>query len=198
MAHDQIFKDLLRAFFAKFLDLFFPRVAARLDLQQVAFLEKELFTDIPEGSLRETDLLAQVPRRDSEPELVLIHIEVESARRQAFRRRMFEYYALLRLRQKKRVFPVVVYLVPGAGGITVETYTERFFEDDEQEILSFRYHCVGLPDLAADDYQELDNPLAPALSALMKPGALRRACRRRAASNVPPRHRLMKRGGRCW
>ena len=31
MAHDQTFKDLLRAFFPEFMDLFFPQVAARLD-----------------------------------------------------------------------------------------------------------------------------------------------------------------------
>jgi hypothetical protein len=33
---------------------------------------------------------------------------------------------------------------------------------------------VGLPDLSSDDYRAVDNPLAPALSALMQPGSLGR------------------------
>jgi hypothetical protein len=49
----------LRAFFREFLELFFPEVAARLDFARVVFLDKEVFTDVPEGSRRELDLVAQ-------------------------------------------------------------------------------------------------------------------------------------------
>ena len=35
----------------------------------------------------------------------------------------------------------------------------------------FSYQAVGLPDLEADDYQALDNPHGPALSALTKTGS---------------------------
>jgi hypothetical protein len=42
----------------------------------------------------------------------------------------------------------------------------------EEDILTFRYRAIGLPDLSADAYREQANPLAPALSALMKPGRL--------------------------
>jgi hypothetical protein len=59
----------------------------------------------------------------------------------------------------------------GKGGLTQETYVERLFGRD---IVTFRYECIGLPDLAADDYRERDNPLAPGLSALMKPSRLGR------------------------
>ena len=55
MGHDQLFKEFLRAFFRDFLELFCPDIAARLDFGTVRFLEKELFTDFPEGSLREAD-----------------------------------------------------------------------------------------------------------------------------------------------
>lgn len=51
MAHDQTFNDLLRAFFPEFMELFFPRVARRLDFREVTFLDKEVFTDVPEGLL---------------------------------------------------------------------------------------------------------------------------------------------------
>jgi hypothetical protein len=170
MPHDKLFKELLHAFFVEFLQLFFPEVAARLDFTRVEFLDRELFTDIPEGSRREADVVAQVLTLDGQPELILVHIEVQAKRARAFPYRMFEYYALLRLRYKVPVFPVVLYLAPGAGGLTREEYTEGLFGED---ILRFRYRAIGLPDLSADDYREQANPLA-ALSALMQPSQLGR------------------------
>ena len=50
MGHDQFFKDFFRTFFRDFLDLFYTDVAERLDFGTLRFLEKELFTDFPEGS----------------------------------------------------------------------------------------------------------------------------------------------------
>jgi hypothetical protein len=84
---------------------------------------------------------------------------------------MFEYYALLRLRYKVPVFPVVVYLVAGTGGLSETSYEERLFG---QAILTFRFQSVGLPDLSSDDCRTVDNSLAPALSALMQPSSLGR------------------------
>lgn len=146
MPHDQLFKELLRAFFREFLELFFPQVAARLDFARINFLDKELFTDFPEGDLRETDLLAEVTTLEDEPELILIHIEVQAQRRDVFRYRMWEYYALLRMRYRKPVFPAVLYLSPGSGGLTKETYSEGIFSENT---LTFHYAVVGLPDLSA-------------------------------------------------
>jgi hypothetical protein len=194
LAHDQLFKELLRAFLREFIELFFPHIAARLDLSQISFPDKELFTDVPEGSVRRADTVAQVPSLDGEPELVLIHVETQSERRNEVRFRMFEYYALLRLRFKLPVFPIVLYIVPGTGSNTRETYVESLFGE---EILNFQYVVVGLPEMQADDYLESDNPLAPALSALMQPAQVGRAMqkivslRRTANSGVDDARRLL-------
>jgi hypothetical protein len=160
---------LLQAFFREFMELFFADVAARLDFSSVTFLDKETFTDLPQGDQREADLVAQVYTLEGEPEIILTHIEVEARRRGSFPRRMFEYYMMLRLRRRVPVYPIVVYLSPGAGGLTTERHEERVFDE---EINVFQYKAVGLPDLEADDYQALDNPLGPALSALMKTSRL--------------------------
>src|SRR5262249_29731349 len=88
---------------------------------------------------------------------------------------MWEYYSLLRRRLKLPVFPVVVHLAPGAGGLTTETYREGLFG---RETLLHAYDVVGLPDLSADDYLDRDNPLAPALSALMRPSRLGRVAQK--------------------
>jgi hypothetical protein len=133
----------LRAFFREFLELFFPEVAARLDFARVVFLDKEVFTDVPEGSRRELDLVAQVYTQEGTPELILLHIEVQAQREREFPYRMFEYYALLRLRYKVPVFPVAVYLVAGIDGLSdearkslliniIETYM-RLSETEEEE-----------------------------------------------------------------
>lgn len=171
IAHDQLFKELLRTFFREFLALFLPEVEARLDFARVTFLDKEVFTDVPEGSRRELDVVAQVYTLDGVPELIVLHIEVQARREREFPYRMFEYYALLRLRYKLPVVPVVVYLTAGAGGLHEAIYEETLFG---RTIVTFRFSSIGLPDLAADDYRDLDNPLAPAVSALMRPSALGR------------------------
>ncbi len=166
MRHDQVFKELLQNLFREFVELFLPHAAVHLDFDRVRFLDKELFTDLPEGSVREPDLVAEVHTLDGEPELILVHVEVQAQRERDFAYRMFEYYALLRLRYKVPVAPTVLYLVPGAGGLGQARYEEQLFGET---ILSFEYRVVCLPDLAADDYYQIENPLGPALSALMRP-----------------------------
>ncbi len=178
MPQDQLFKELLQAFFREFLELFYPAIAARLDFQRVTFLDKEAFADVPEGSRREADLVAQVHTLEGEPELLLFHFEVQTQRRREMPYRMFEYYALLRLRRRLPVLPIVVYLAPGAGGLVQEGYTESLFDT---EILTFRYNVVGLPDLSAANYLDLDNPLGPTLSALMHSDEGSRVVRRLAS-----------------
>ena len=117
MSHDQFFKELLQTFFRQFLELFFPTVAARLDFADVEFLDKEIFTDLPVGAVREADLVARVRTREGEPELILIHIEVQARRGREFGARMAEYYMLLRLRHRLPVLPIVLYLERGASGL---------------------------------------------------------------------------------
>ncbi len=165
MAYDQTLKETLKELFQEFLFLFYPEIAARLDLPRITFLDKETFTDFPEGDQREADLVVQVFTLEGEPEILLIHVEVEAEKRSTFRARMFEYYSLFRLRERLPIFPIVLYLFPGAGGLTEETHTESLLG---KEILRFTYPVIGLRDLAADDYLTSDNPLASGLSALMR------------------------------
>lgn len=168
MNHDLLFKELLRLFLPAFLRLFFPAVARKLDFSRLEFVDKETFTDFLEGAARDADVVALVHTKQGEPELILLHVEIESRRRGEFGERMWEYYHLLRLRRRVPVFPIVVYLAPGSGGLTRETYKEVLWG---QTIETFRYNVVGLRDLAADDYRLRPDPLAVALAALMKPSA---------------------------
>ncbi len=60
MSHDQLFKEVLQAHLQDFLELFFPDVAARLNLDSPRFRDKEFFTDFPKGSRREADVVAEL------------------------------------------------------------------------------------------------------------------------------------------
>jgi hypothetical protein len=106
------------------------------------FLDKDVFTDVPEGSRRELALVAQVYTQDGAPELILLHIAVQAQREREFPYRMFEYYALLRLRYKVPVVPVVVYLVAGTAGLSEMIYEERLIG---QAILTVRFQAVASP-----------------------------------------------------
>ncbi len=181
MPHDQVWKELLWAFFRDFMELFFPQAAARLNFGRARLLDKELFTDFAEGSRREPDLVVEVYTTDGEPEIILVHVEVQARREADVPARMWEYYALLRFRHRHPVYPIVVYLSPGAGGLTHETYRESVLGHN---VLRFRYSAVGLPDLPGDQYLSAPSVLAPALSALMrtsdvgKPSHMARALQR--------------------
>ena len=63
MPYDALFKELLRAFFAEFMQHFFPEDAARLDRRQVTFLEQETATDVGRGHRRTLDVHHRPGRR---------------------------------------------------------------------------------------------------------------------------------------
>jgi hypothetical protein len=172
VSHDQLFKDLLRAFFREFMELFYPEVAARLDFARAVARDKEFFTDVPQGEEHRLDLLTEIYTLDGQPELVLIHIEVEARERRSMGERMHEDFMLLRLRLRLPVFPVVIYLQGGRGGLGKSRYEERVFD---RRVIAFDYERIGLPRLPAAEYLESENPLAHGLAALMDPGTRRPA-----------------------
>ena len=78
MGHDQRFKEFLQLFLRDFLKLFYPEVEERLDFETLELIDKELFTDFPEGNPREADVVAKLRNREGSPEIVLIHVEIQS------------------------------------------------------------------------------------------------------------------------
>lgn len=162
--HDQLFKQLLQAFFADFVRLFDPETAAALDLTTVAFRDTEAFTDIPQGERRVADLVAQVQTIEGMPELVLIHVEIQRERERRFPWRMWQYYALLRQRESLPVVPIAVVLYPGREGIVREEYTETVLG---RTTLTFWYLQISLPQLEATHYVHMESVLAAALASVM-------------------------------
>ena len=164
MGHDQRFKEFLQLFLRDFLKLFYPEVEERLDFETLELIDKELFTDFPEGSPREADVVAKLRNREGNPEIVLIHVEIQSRPERDFEVRMFGYYAMLWLRYQLPIFPIVVYLRGGKKGLTTEEYRTALFA---REILRFRYMAIEMAPLDAEVYREGGGPVGAALSALM-------------------------------
>ncbi len=166
--HDQLFKTVLREFLAEFLLLFFPAQAARFDLSAVKWLDKEVFTDPPDGPRHVLDLVAELNTVGT-PEgtcLALIHVEVESADSVTdIERRLPAYYFHLRRTHHKPVLPLVLFLKVGLDGVGVREINDP---PDGEAVLTLRYRYVGLPGLPAADYLAGNNWLGVALSALMR------------------------------
>lgn len=182
-SHDQLFKDLVVHFFADLVRLMAPRLARRLRAEEVTWLRGELHTDLPEGSRRQLDLVAEVPARGGAPELVLVHVEIESTARSAIGRRMWRYGMQLRLRHDRPVLPLVIFLSGGPRGIAWRGEVERLWE---VELARFRYLAWGIGGSPAERYARRPEPLAWALAALMRPRRWRPAqhkleCLRRIA-----------------
>jgi hypothetical protein len=165
--HDRLFKEFLQRFLPEFLEIFFPAEAARLDLATLTFPQQELMVNLPEQVLRITDVVAEVNTREGEPEAIIVHVEVEANEPKPLPRRMFDYYALIRLLRQKPVLPIALVLKAGVGGLKWRTYSERLFE---REMIRFRYGQVGLRDLTSQVYLALGDPIAATLAALMRPG----------------------------
>ena len=164
--HDRLFKEFLHRFLREFMEIFFPVEAARLDFTTVAFLQQELVINLPGQVLRLTDVVAELNTLDGEPEAIILHVDVEANKPKPLPKRMFDYYALLRILLQRQVLPIALVLKPGVGGLKWHRYTEKLFD---QELIRFRYGQVGLRDLKSAEYLALNHPVAAMLATLMKP-----------------------------
>jgi len=171
MGHDQLFKDLLKAFFYDFLTLFLPAVAAGIDPDSITFLDPQTFTDLPQGYLRLADLVADIQASGGQFGMVLVHTEVQGELEAAFGYRMWEYNSLLRLRHRKPAISIALLPFLDAGEVRLVAYNETLFG---QEYHLLDYWQVGLRGLSADDYLVATPILAPILASLMRPEGLGR------------------------
>ena len=179
--HDQFFKNLLQEFFGDLLRIVAPELAPRLRVEEPTFLESELFTSFPEGRRRQLDLVARVEALEGEPEVVLVHVEIERRARKAMGLRLLDYAMQLWLEHHRPVVPIVLYLRGGKPDIIRE---EVRLEISGQRFLSFWYLAFGLSKSDAARYLARPEPLAWGLAGLMRRGEMT-AARHRLACLEP-------------
>ncbi len=162
--HDHLFKELLTTFFVEFLELFFPKLAARLDRESIQFLPQEVFTDLIEGDVYRTDLLAQA-RFQGEDAYFLIHLENQSTAPPSFPERFFRYFAGIYLRRRVPIYPIVIYSHDAPKRAQPKSYRIGF---PDGHVMRFNYHVVQLNRLSWRSFVNRPNPIASALMAKMK------------------------------
>jgi hypothetical protein len=163
MDHDRLFKELLTTFFAEFIDLFLPGLSAFLVRDSFEFMDKEVFTDVTEGSRHEADLVVKARFKDGNA-LFLIHLETQSRHQHGFPRRMFMYFARLHEKYGLPVYPVVLYSHDSPTGPEPDHYKVDF---PDRAVLDFAYTVIQLNRLNWRDYVRQHNPVASALMAKM-------------------------------
>ncbi len=164
--HDQLFKKLLREFFLEFVELFLPGVYLYLNPNNIEFLDKELFTQLPLSEKRNADLVVKA-RFQGQATYFLIHVEPESRRRRkrgAFARRMFDYFALLMRDHQLPVYPVALLSYDTPRDLEASTLSVEF---PDKTVLIFRFTVIQLNRLDWRKYLHQDNPAAAALMAKM-------------------------------
>lgn len=164
-SHDRLFKEFLERFLPDFLRLFFPEEAARLDFSTLHFPRQELLVNVPRQLLRITDVVGEVKTLAGEPELIIVHVEIEGNDPKPLPKRMFDYYALMRILQDKAVLPIALVFAYGVGGLKWRIYQEKLWG---RELVRFRYGQVGLRALDSEEYLSQNNPIAATLAVLMK------------------------------
>jgi hypothetical protein len=103
-----------------------------------------------------------MPPAERAHEIVLVHIENESAERSTVLRSQLAHdYLALIAKHGVPVLPIALYLNVGLKGVGIDVYERNL---DEFNVLSFRYFYVGLPALDAVEYIEGGNVLGAALA----------------------------------
>jgi hypothetical protein len=176
---DKRLKLLLLVFFREFVELFFPRFAAVIDWSvPVEFLDKELHSILPKTRGRTVDVLVKVrtrrpPESRRHEQLALLHVELEAGRsRRRFAKRMHRYFHRALDWFELPVIPMALYLRVAAEGLGWEVYELVYWD---QRFVEFTFPYAALPGLDGVKYIESSNPLAWALSGLMRIDPARRA-----------------------
>jgi hypothetical protein len=163
--HDRLFKELLTTFFAEFIELFFPELAAYMDRGRIEFLDKEVFTDITSGERHEVDVIAKTRFRNGGEAFFLVHVETQARSESAFPARMFRYFARLHERHGLPVYPIVLFSHEAPTKEEPSAYAVDF---PDLAVLRFNYRVVQLNRLNWRDFVRQPNPVASALMAKMR------------------------------
>jgi len=162
--HDRLFKELIWAFFVEFLDLFLPEVSAYIDAGSLAFLDKEIFTDVTSGERHEVDLVAKL-RFKGEDTFFLIHVENQAQAHANFGKRMHSYFSRLHDKYDLPVYPIAMFTYDAPLTMQADRYRVEF---PDRVVLDFQFRAIQLNQLSWREFAHQDNPVASALMAKMR------------------------------
>jgi len=101
MELDQFMKELSVDFLPEIVELFFPDESEYCDFERRKDLNKDFYTESPEGEERYVDVLQEVPY-ESLQSVLLIHIESQQNKKLDFPARMLGYQSMIYSREVER------------------------------------------------------------------------------------------------
>ena len=159
--HDQLFKQLIKAFFKEFLEAFFPVIHEQVDFERITFLSEELFTGVYEGNKKILDLAVEVKWKETDT-LIIVHVEPQSYQQSNFNDRMFKYFSLLYNKVEKPIIPIAVFSYEDPWEKSNFSMTFGDFE-----VLDFNYLTLHLRKQNWRAFIKRDNPIVAALLSKM-------------------------------
>ena len=108
ISHDQLFKQLIRTFFAEFMEAFFPEIHEHIDFSVLKPLSEQMYTDLIDGKSQTVDILIETKLKN-EDTIIIIHVEPQSYHETDFNERMFRYYSSIYQRERKPILPITVF-----------------------------------------------------------------------------------------
>jgi len=182
MELDQFMKELSVDYLPEIVELFFPDEAEYCDFDQRKELNKDFYTESPEGEERFVDVLQEVPYKDSLQSALLIHIESQQNKKFDFPARILGYQSLIYLREidreRKDSFSLTEF-IEWQNRKHLLSFAFCNYKDDEpisckeyktgssRTYLSCGYTTIHLPMLSAKEYLREDNPVVCALAVFM-------------------------------
>lgn len=160
-SHDQLFKQLIGAFFEEFIEAFFPKLYKQIDFKSMKPLSEEVFTGVLDGNKRVLDMVIEVKWKKTDT-LIVIHIEPQNYKQSDFNVRMFKYFSLLYNKIEKPIIPIAIF-----------SYEDKWEENEfkmcfsDLEVLHFKYLSLHLRKQNWRKFIKQDNPVAAALLSKM-------------------------------
>ncbi|SDG12361.1 Putative transposase, YhgA-like [Dyadobacter soli] len=164
--NDILWKSILEEVFDDFLKFFFPNAEALFDLEQgFEYLDQELEqlfpTDTDDLTCKYVDKLVKVYCRSGAEAWLLVHIEVQGYRDEAFTDRMFTYYYRIWDKYRKPVTAFAIltddcrHFLPG-----------QFEQACLGTSLCFRFNSFKVLDQSEAELEASDNPFAQVVLAV--------------------------------
>ena len=69
--HDQLFKQLLRTFFAEFMEAFFPEIQEHIDFSVLKPLSEQMYTDLIDGKSQTVDILIETKLKNEDTIIII-------------------------------------------------------------------------------------------------------------------------------
>lgn len=160
MSKDQIWKRIIGKFFNKFTEFFLPELHNVIDFtKKPKFLDNQLLkiTQKSEGKNRESDKLVEIKLKDGSNRWILVHIEIQDAKKDDFTFRMYQYQYRIFDKFNKKIIALAIY-TDSNSKFKPNEYQDEFF--GTEIIYRFNIYKILEQKYNKEELKKNSNPFA--------------------------------------